>query len=336
LSTTPPEGTTPDPFAPPSSTPETPAPTPAGATPPAAPYGAPSAPGTTPEQLAPYTEGGAPSTDAPASPYGTAPAAGGYAAPSPYGQPSAAPQSPYGASPYGQPAAPGTDGFAIASLVTGILGTGVVALVLGIVGLNRVKKSGQNGKGLAIAGIVLGALGIIGWIVVVALWAWVFANIEELEQLDTASGTSVVQESEAPAEDSATTTEETGTAGLEGTVAADAAFDLGGCFDAPESGNVYDIEFVDCTQSHEFEVYAVDAFAEGAFPGEEAVASTAVEFCESAFEAYVGTDYYDSALDYDAYLPDGDSWDQGDRELACYAYSFDGEPLTSSVKGSGL
>ncbi|WP_159796074.1 DUF4190 domain-containing protein [Puerhibacterium puerhi] len=334
MSTTPPEGTAPDPFAPPSSTPETPAPTPSGTTPPAAPYGTPSAQ-PTPEQPAPYTEGGAPSTDAPASPYEAAPS-------SPYGTAPAAPQAQHG-SPYGQPAAPGTDGFAIASLVTGILGTGIVALVLGIVGLNRVKKSGQNGKGMSIAGIVLGALGIVGGIIWAIFLVWAFSNADELQDLDTASGTSVVEETEAPAatdapsDDAAEdTADESGATSLQGAVAADAGFELGGCFDAPPSGNVYDIDFVDCTQSHEYEVYAVDAFAEGSYPGDEAITDVAVDFCKSSFEDYVSVDYFDSSLDYDAYIPDAESWEQGDRELACYAYSMDGDPLTSSVKGSGL
>jgi hypothetical protein len=273
-----------------------------------------------------------PSTGASSSPYG-APGSGSSSSasydagqPSPYG---ATPQTPYG-SPYGRPATPGTDGFAIASLVTGILSLGVVALVLGIVGLNRVKRSGQGGKGLAIAGIVLGVLGTLGWIVGIALSVWVFSNMDELEELGRTSSSSVVQD------DAAGSAEDAGLAGLTGSAAADAAFDLGGCFDSPASGNVLDIEFVDCAQAHEFEVYGVDAFADGAYPGDETIRDLAVDFCETAFEDYVSVDYYDSTLDYDAYVPDDASWEQGDRELACYAYSLDGEQLTDSVRGSGL
>lgn len=63
-----------------------------------------------------------------------------------------------------------TNGFAVASLVIGILWVGglgsILALVLGIMGLKQVNRSGQSGKGLAIAGIVLGSLGILTAIVV--------------------------------------------------------------------------------------------------------------------------------------------------------------------------
>jgi len=72
-----------------------------------------------------------------------------------------------GAAP-GQPvsdAARPTDGIAIAALVTGILGLGVVPLILGIMGLKRTKANGTAGRGFSIAGIVLGAVAIVASIV---------------------------------------------------------------------------------------------------------------------------------------------------------------------------
>jgi hypothetical protein len=122
----------------------------------------------------------------PAQPsYGQQPAQPAYAQPQ-YGQPAAQPQygqsayeqpgygqpSSYGQQPaYGQPpaavyppAGPSTDGFAIGALVTGLLGMAIVPLILGMVALGRIKKNGTGGKGMAIAGIVLGILEIIGWI----------------------------------------------------------------------------------------------------------------------------------------------------------------------------
>ena len=79
-------------------------------------------------------------------------------APAPLGRPE----------PYGHPATPdpkrGTDGLSIAALVTGVLGLGVVPLILGILGLGRTKANGTSGRGLSIAGIVLGGLGIVAGI----------------------------------------------------------------------------------------------------------------------------------------------------------------------------
>lgn len=72
------------------------------------------------------------------------------------------PQPPY----HYQPAVhhpQGTNGFAITALVLGILGflgLAILALVFGYVGRAQIRRRGQSGKGLAIAGIVLG-------------WVWV-------------------------------------------------------------------------------------------------------------------------------------------------------------------
>lgn len=107
----------------------------------------------------------------------TTPTAGGYAAPqsgysdptSGYAQPSY-PQPGYGQPAYGQPgypapgaSEPGTDGVSVAALVTGILGTGFVAIILGAIGLKRTAGGVRKGRGMAWAGLVLGILGTIAW-----------------------------------------------------------------------------------------------------------------------------------------------------------------------------
>lgn len=92
------------------------------------------------------------------------------------------PQAPY--SPNQYQAAPRTDGVSIAALVTGIVGTGVVAIVLGVLGLRRTKKNGTQGRGLAIAGIVLGGLGVLSWIVLgVTIGAAVVSHNNHLSSL---------------------------------------------------------------------------------------------------------------------------------------------------------
>ncbi len=80
--------------------------------------------------------------------------------------PSMPPQQPYMPQPPQK-----TNGLAIAGFVTSLLCMGVVGLILSIVGLSQIKKDpSQGGKGLAIAGIVLGALGMIAAII----WYFVF------------------------------------------------------------------------------------------------------------------------------------------------------------------
>jgi hypothetical protein len=65
---------------------------------------------------------------------------------------------------YPVPAAPSTNGFAIASMVLGIVWVywigSVLALVFGYIALKQIRERSQSGKGMAIAGVVLGWVGV--------------------------------------------------------------------------------------------------------------------------------------------------------------------------------
>lgn len=67
----------------------------------------------------------------------------------------------YGAPP--PPPAVGTNGLAIASLVCSLFGWlcvigGILGIILGVLALGQIRQSGQGGRGLAIAGIVIGGI----------------------------------------------------------------------------------------------------------------------------------------------------------------------------------
>lgn len=142
----------------------------------AGPYGQPQAP----QPQEPY---GQPAYgQQPASAYGQQPASPYGQPASPYGQPPQGPP-PYGqpASPYGQPAYYGMPvepkGLSIASMCCGIsvfVGLGffvlpqIAAVILGHMALRKEPA----GKGMAIAGLVMGYLGIVGVIIF-----WVFIAI---------------------------------------------------------------------------------------------------------------------------------------------------------------
>ncbi|WP_087509285.1 DUF4190 domain-containing protein [Cellulomonas iranensis] len=141
-----------------------------------------------------------------ASPYGAAPTppplgSGGATPPPPgvggaaptYGTPPPPPGPGYGAAPpagpgYGAPAGPGpwgppatpVDGLAIASVITSgaglllMLGApGPIGIGLGIGSLARIKRTGARGRGLAITGIVLGAVGTL----VLGFMVWLFVTL---------------------------------------------------------------------------------------------------------------------------------------------------------------
>jgi hypothetical protein len=73
------------------------------------------------------------------------------------------------------PAGPGYNAFAIVSLILGIVwvfGLGaILALIFGLIGLRQIERTGQGGRGLAIAGIVLGGVGIAGLVLFIVLAA---------------------------------------------------------------------------------------------------------------------------------------------------------------------
>ncbi len=83
---------------------------------------------------------------------------------------------------YGYQAKPGTNGLAVASLVLGIAQIficiigGILALVFGYIARRQIDESGgtQGGRGMAVAGIILGWIGIglgIAYIVIVVIAA---------------------------------------------------------------------------------------------------------------------------------------------------------------------
>ncbi|HEY4696082.1 MAG TPA: DUF4190 domain-containing protein [Candidatus Hydromicrobium sp.] len=65
----------------------------------------------------------------------------------------------------------GPSGLSIAALVTGILGLSIIPIILGAVDLSRIKNgvASPSGKGFDIAGLVLGGLALIGWIIAVII-----------------------------------------------------------------------------------------------------------------------------------------------------------------------
>jgi hypothetical protein len=88
-------------------------------------------------------------------------------------QPSGYPQQPTGYPAYGQPMgapayappppmAPSTNGLAIASLVCSILGISLIGVILGHIALSQINNSNgmQGGRGLAIAGLIIGYIGL--------------------------------------------------------------------------------------------------------------------------------------------------------------------------------
>ena len=85
---------------------------------------------------------------------------------------------------YGYPAPRPTNGLAIVSLVCAFV-FAPLGIVFGHLSLSQIRKTGEEGRGLAIAGLVIGYLITVLTVLVVALSAFFVVQVSrELERLD--------------------------------------------------------------------------------------------------------------------------------------------------------
>jgi peptidyl-prolyl cis-trans isomerase B (cyclophilin B) len=101
----------------------------------------------------------------------------------------AMPPSPYGAYPPPPPYAGGygapprsTNGLAITSLVCAFV-FAPLAILFGHISLSQIKRSGQDGRGLAIAGLILGYLfTVLGVVLIIAALVWTAAVFDSFDK----------------------------------------------------------------------------------------------------------------------------------------------------------
>ena len=254
---------------------------------------------------------------------------------SPYGQ-----SSPYGQAPYGQPGQPygagygqpqypgawpqpygygypggggGNNGLAIASLATGIGGFCIgfaspVALGLGIAALVQIKKRQDNGKGMAIAGVVLGGLGTLGWLAYLVLI--VVLGVTSDDDYYGAPEPSSYSTSTTYIDDLA----------------------VGECFD--DSDEEDEVVRRTCAEPHDGEIIAGVTLPDGPYPGDKEVGKAGEAVCATEFGEYVGSTVKDTELEWDYWTPTKQLWNDNDRLVVCAAYGPDWDQLTGSVKGT--
>ena len=103
-----------------------------------------------------------------------------------YGAPYGAQQPQYGQQPYGgQPGSPypyayapepRTNVLAIVSLVSAFF-VSIVAIITGHIALSQIKRTGENGRGLALAGLIIGYVSVALGLVVIVVWLVLFLSI---------------------------------------------------------------------------------------------------------------------------------------------------------------
>jgi hypothetical protein len=210
-----------------------------------------------------------------------------YGAPPPDGHPGFPPA---GAPGYPHPGSGGTSGFAIASLIFGILGGILLSVIFGIVALVQIRKRGQTGRGMAVAGLVLSGCWLL--VIIIGVTAAIISDSGDDATRSTAGGAT------------------------SGTVSV-TQLKPGDCINGLQTfGSVEDLPVVSCATPHEGEVYAVFNLPAGPWPGDTAVQEQAEKRCDTELKAYASKP---AATVEVLYLhPLRQSWSR-DRGVTCVA-----------------
>ncbi|WP_051830979.1 DUF4190 domain-containing protein, partial [Streptomyces novaecaesareae] len=206
--------------------------------------------------------------------------------------------------PYALPPAPAqapTNGFAVGSLVTGLVLVAPVALVFGIVALVQINRRRERGFGMAVTGVVLGTIGTV--LLALLLGAGDFSS---------ARGGRFGQAPKPPA----------------GSVHW-SDLKVGDCYSSPEGGSVtgaegdetvYWVRRVACSDPHHGEVAGTVKLpgSNGPYPGEKEARESAGRLCRKVLDDYALDQWaVPDGMD-DVYLyPTARNWAAGERYVTC-------------------
>lgn len=187
-----------------------------------------------------------------------------------------------------------TNGFAIASLVFGILGGILLSVIFGIVALVQLKNRNERGKGMAIAGLVLSGV----WTVAICIGLLVFIVLAnrngEVQVENLRTGDCVNQ--------------------------------------LVEGDDINRLPRVECSEPHQGEVVGKFSLEGSTFPGEDSVNEQAESRCFDLLDEYSPSTKDDDTIGLYYVIPTRASWAQGDREVICMAEHIEG-PRTGSIRG---
>jgi len=111
----------------------------------------------------------------------------------------------------------------------------------------------------------------------------------------------------------------------------------GDCLIGTVGESVSDMDKIECSKPHLFEVYFTFNLPGGAFPGDAAIEEQADTRCQAEFEPFVGKSFEESVLTFNRLTPTADGWVRGkDREVICMIQKMDDTPRTGSAKRSGI
>jgi hypothetical protein len=240
------------------------------------------------------------------------------------------PEPPEGGAPNG-PADSSRNWLGLTAFILSVLGGGLIAIVLGHLGLRAAARGKATNHETALAGTILGYVGVVilcGALVATGALAGVLPW-----------GSSAPQPSV-----TVTPLSTSGASAVDSTLTvADRWFGLaiGDCvleFDTgvdPADPTIEKPEVVPCSGVHYGEVYAIAAIAGDSLPNDATFRLHSREVCAGPlFLSYVGVGgYEDSELLFDVVYPAERSWENGTHQMVCLLVEPGGS-TTGSLKGS--
>lgn len=200
----------------------------------------------------------------------------------------------------------GTNGFAIASLILGILSVALLGVIFGLIALAKIRARPQAGKGLAIAGIALSCAWVAGAVAVVAIHAAGAAHRSAITGQITGNGSVGVF-----------------------------SLRVGDCFQNPSGSQaavagVTEVPAVPCTIPHNAQVFAQLQATGTSYPGHDSLLGQASRGCRAQIAASLDKSKITSTMRLRFLFPLSQSWADGRRTITCLV--VDPTPdLTSSL-----
>jgi hypothetical protein len=198
------------------------------------------------------------------------------------------------------PGRPTVSRLAVVTLVLGVLGGIGLTVILGVIALLRIRTTHKRGAALAVIGMILPFITVIGGFVI-------YNKVLPGVAVRDASG-KIVQ----PGDVAVTTLR------------------IGDCIEHWATSNtVGTVKGVPCTASHDAEVFHTFTMAGTAYPGDAQVTAQATTQCQGKVKTAVKAADAKTAR-VALITPVASSWKRGDKQVACVAVAS--APLTRSVR----
>ena len=216
------------------------------------------------------------------------------------------------------------NGFAVASLVLGLLGITVIGAVLGIIfgimALRQIRRTGQRGRGLAIAGLIFSAI----WLVLLGGF-FAFGRGKSPAPASASRG------------HSSSPTPQPSSSASHGPLSTNVfALRPGQCFQNPPASQtvlgVTYVTVVPCSKPHNAQAFVQFTVKGTSYPGTESLKRQADSGCHARIKGNVQTSKVKDSMTLHYLYPLASSWSSGHRSITCLIVNSKPNLKTSLLK----